>query len=157
MNYDLRHRIFLAALLHDIGKFYQRADQSFSEKYNDLSSYSKRIAEDICPVNEHGRFGYQHVVWTNEFIERYGSAVMNIHGIRTADEDTDDSMPTFACNHHKPKTELQALVTLADWWSAGIDRTQPSSMERERRDNERSIQWGGIGTSAFLSFLFSIQ
>lgn len=143
MNYDLRHRIFLAALLHDIGKFYQRADQSFSEKYNDLSSYSKRIAEDICPVNEHGRFGYQHVVWTNEFIERYGSAVMNIHGIRTADEDTDDSMPTFACNHHKPKTELQALVTLADWWSAGIDRTQPSSMERERRDNERSIQWGG--------------
>ncbi len=143
MNENLRHRIFLAALLHDIGKFYQRADRSFSDKYNELSSYSKRIAEDICPVNEHGRFGYQHVVWTNEFIERYGSAVMKIQGIRTAAEDSDDSMPTFACSHHKPKTELQALVTLADWWSAGIDRTAPSSMERERVDGEQSIQWGG--------------
>ena len=47
MNEFLRHKVFLGALLHDIGKFYQRSDKSFSDKYNSLSSYSKRLAEDI--------------------------------------------------------------------------------------------------------------
>ena len=143
MEENLRRRIFLSSLLHDIGKFYQRADNSFSDKYNSLSQYSKRIADDICPINEHGRFGYQHVVWTNEFFENYGGIMAKVPGVGTTNEDFDDSMASFACNHHKPKTELQALVTLADWWSAGIDRTAPSSMERERVDGEQSIQWGG--------------
>ena len=71
MDEFLRHKVFLGALLHDIGKFYQRADKSLLDEYNSLSSYSKRIAEDICPINEYGRFGYQHVIWTNEFFEKF--------------------------------------------------------------------------------------
>ena len=69
-NNSIRQQIYLAALLHDIGKFYQRADKSFADKQNELSKYSKKIANDICPVNENGKFGYQHVVWTNEFFEK---------------------------------------------------------------------------------------
>lgn len=49
MNEELRCRIFLAALLHDVGKFYQRADKSFSDKYNELSSYSRKIAGGYLP------------------------------------------------------------------------------------------------------------
>lgn len=142
MNEELRCRIFLAALLHDVGKFYQRADESFSDRYNELSPYSKKIAEDICPVNEHGRFGYQHVVWTNEFFEKYGRILLDVPGVKTNNIDSDDSLASFACNHHKPKTELQALVTLADWWSAGIDRTEPSTLECEQADGNLSVRWG---------------
>ena len=47
-----RKQIFIGALLHDIGKFYQRSDASFSDKYNNLSDYSKRMAEDLCPIND---------------------------------------------------------------------------------------------------------
>ncbi len=67
---DKRNLIYLAGLLHDIGKFYQRADQPFSDAYAELSDYSKKLANDICPINDQGRFGYQHVVWTNEFFEK---------------------------------------------------------------------------------------
>lgn len=145
MSVDLRHQIFLAALLHDIGKFYQRADKPFSDKYNELSQYSKSIAEDICPITADGRFGYQHVVWTNEFLEKEHNVIENVPGIKSnlqSNENGDDSMASFACNHHKPKTELQALVTLADWWSAGIDRTNPATLEKDSENNAAAINWG---------------
>jgi len=139
----IREHIYLAALLHDIGKFYQRADNSFTDKYNDLSSYSKRIAEDICPVNDFGRFGYQHVVWTNEFLEKkFKTKLEGLPGIRQNPyNSSEDSLASLACNHHKPMTELQALISMADWWSAGIDRNQPSTFEKDE-DDSGDIQWG---------------
>ncbi len=145
MNTTLKKRIFLGALLHDIGKFYQRADKSLSDKTNDLSDYSKRIAEDICPINENGRLGYQHVVWTNEFIESYSRIFDKIPEIKSNVRENDpiDSMASLACNHHKPHSLIQALVTLADWWSAGIDRSQSPMLEKEHSDKELSIKWGG--------------
>ena len=76
-----RKQIFIGALLHDIGKFYQRSDASFSDKYNNLSDYSKRMAEDLCPINDNGRFGYQHVIWTNEFIETFGKTFELVPGL----------------------------------------------------------------------------
>jgi CRISPR-associated protein Csm1 len=57
-----RDLVYLAALLHDIGKFYQRADSGFSDKQVQLTDYSKKLANDICPLNDKGKFGYQHVV-----------------------------------------------------------------------------------------------
>lgn len=139
---NTRERIYLAALLHDIGKFYQRADLAFSDKFNALSDSSKKMAELICPVNEHGRFGYQHVVWTNEMLERFGRKLAEIPGMKQNlfyDVDVDDSLANLACNHHLPRTELQALISLADWWSAGIDRREPE--EKENGDYVEPIKW----------------
>ena len=139
---DNRERIYLAALLHDIGKFYQRADRSFSDRYNTLSDSSKRMAELICPVNEHGRFSYQHVIWTNELFERLGRKLAKVPGMKQNlfYDEVDDSLANLACNHHLPRTEHQALISLADWWSAGIDRREPE--EKEDGDNSEPIQWG---------------
>lgn len=141
---NIREHIYLAALLHDIGKFYQRADKSFSDHFNDLSEYSKRMANDLCPINDAGRFGYQHVIWTNEFLEKVAEKLQCVPGIRQdlyGNTHSEDSLASFACNHHKPKTELQAIITLADWWSAGIDRTQPDTLEKEEETTSQ-IQWG---------------
>jgi CRISPR-associated protein Csm1 len=71
----IRERIYLAALLHDIGKFYQRADENLflNEKKNsqaEIGDVSFALAQSICPAKENGRFGYHHVVWTSEFFER---------------------------------------------------------------------------------------
>ncbi len=146
MDNQLRNRVILASLLHDIGKFYQRADKSFSDKFNELSEYSRRIAEDICPINEHGRFGYLHVVWTNEFIESRKTVFDKIPGMKSdiyMNDKLMDSMASLACNHHKPHSLIQALVTMADWWSAGIDRSQSSTLEMESLDKETLIKWGG--------------
>lgn len=60
---NIREHLFLSALLHDIGKFYQRADFSLSEKMKekDFQRYAN-IIEYLCPLTEKGNFGYQHSI-----------------------------------------------------------------------------------------------
>lgn len=122
MNDELRNQVFVAALLHDIGKFYQRASDSLSNRYNSLSPYSPKIAEGVCPIDKEDKFGYQHIVWTNAFLEMANTVIGKVPGLNSID-DSDDSLPSLACNHHTPKTELQALISLADCWSACSDRS----------------------------------
>ncbi|OJV38785.1 MAG: type III-A CRISPR-associated protein Cas10/Csm1 [Bacteroidales bacterium 36-12] len=140
---DKRNLIYLAGLLHDIGKFYQRADQPFSDAYAELSDYSKKLANDICPINDQGRFGYQHVVWTNEFFEKNRSKFESIPGIKANLYNTtnEDCLENLACNHHKPQSVMQAIITMADWWSAGIDRRNASE-QAEAKDEDTKINWG---------------
>ncbi|MCF6357973.1 MAG: type III-A CRISPR-associated protein Cas10/Csm1, partial [Draconibacterium sp.] len=139
---NIRQQIYLGALLHDIGKFYQRADKKFSDKKNELSEYSKNIPEDICPINEHGRFGYQHVIWTNEFFEKFNDKLQQIPGVQENryDKSDTDNIVTFACNHHKPQTLLQSFITIGDWWSAGIDRRNANKVN-EKDYAGKSINW----------------
>ncbi len=139
----IRQKIYLGALLHDIGKFYQRADKGFSDKYNELSAFSKNIAEGICPINEQGRFGYQHVVWTNEFFEKFNSKIEQIPGVKENryTSYSVDNIVTFACNHHKPQSLLQSFVTIGDWWSAGIDRRDVEKIKGETYV-QKSVNWG---------------
>ena len=140
---SIREHIYLAALLHDIGKFYQRADKPFSEKENDLSTHVKKIADYICPSNKEGRFGYQHTVWTLQFLAEIESKLKQIPAfIKNPFNGNNNCESIFqlASYHHKPSTELQALISLADWWSAGIDRRE--KLEEEEVANEKNIQWG---------------
>jgi CRISPR-associated protein Csm1 len=139
---NVRGHIYLAAVLHDIGKFYQRADKRFSDTHSELSEYSRKLAEDICPLNEQGRFGYQHVVWTNEFLVKMQNKLEKVPGIKQNlyQENHEDSIANFACNHHKPQTELQAIITMADWWSAGMDRRAAKEVEDGTKND--SINWG---------------
>jgi len=140
---ERRELIYLAALLHDIGKFYQRADKSFTDLQSELSDYSKNLANDICPINDKGRFGYQHVVWTNEFFEKVQRKLDNIPRIKgnLYENNNNDCIANLACNHHKPQTILQSIITMADWWSAGIDRRNPIEQE-EADDKILNINWG---------------
>lgn len=141
MKDRIREHIYLAALLHDIGKFYQRADKPFSDKANELSDSVKKMANHICPLNDNGRFGYQHTVWTLQFLSEIEAELKKIPDFykNPFDEDNQDTIFQLASFHHKPSTELQALVSLADWWSAGIDRRE--KLEEENDDSE-AIKWG---------------
>lgn len=144
-----KEHVYLAALLHDIGKFYQRADKKLADKGNELSEYSKRLADDICPINDKGRFGYQHVIWTNEFFEKFKNVLYSVPGIKQNIWENEgsqfDSIANLACRHHKPQSLLQSMISLADWWSAGIDRQNPQTLERESGEDgktDSTINWG---------------
>jgi CRISPR-associated protein Csm1 len=118
----------VAGLLHDIGKFGQRADIGFYSS-DDLSQQSKEIAESLCNKSQSGYYTHQHVIWTNNFLERfknifqqadmYGSGVNNLFNL--------------ASYHHRPSTKEQAIITLADHWSSGIDRNTPMAVEKVER------------------------
>lgn len=142
MKDRVREHIYLAALLHDIGKFYQRADKGFSDKTNELSDSVKKIAGLICPLNNEGRFGYQHTVWTLQFLTEIEANLKKIPDFSQNlfdGENNQDTIFQLASFHHKPSTELQALISLADWWSAGVDRRE--KLEEESSGNEE-IKWG---------------
>ena len=139
---SIREHIYLAALLHDIGKFYQRADKSYADKKNELSAHVRNIADYLCPLNKEGRFGYQHTVWTLQFLHEIESKLKEIPNFinpSVEGENVGDSIYQLASYHHKPCTELQALISLADWWSAGIDRREKLEEEESK---EETIKWG---------------
>ena len=138
---NIREHIYLAALLHDIGKFYQRADKSLAQKENELSESVVKIADYICPLKD-GRFGYQHTLWTLQFLAEIEPCLKKIPEFMPNAFETDkthNSIFQLASFHHKPATELQALISLADWWSAGIDRRE--KLEAEEGENA-GISWG---------------
>lgn len=61
-----KEAIVLGALFHDIGKFYERANE------NDMSSQTKGMIGHICPFDKiKNCFTHQHVLWTNEFFEKF--------------------------------------------------------------------------------------
>ncbi len=104
--------IALAGLLHDVGKFMQRAEVP-------LSAASKQMENTICPVYE-GRYSHKHVLWTSEFFDKFDG-----HPVLAA-KAGDDSLSSLACYHHNPSSQLQKLLQLADCLSSANDRMHDS-------------------------------
>ena len=119
MNSLERQRIVLAALLHDIGKFWQRADEKWDSSDN-LSKYYKNKNEsyDITvPLYENRNPKYVHALWTNAFLEQTQTGEkFNL------DKEKDNTLANLSANHHKPNNHNEALISIADRWSSGIDR-----------------------------------
>ncbi|MBI5830156.1 MAG: hypothetical protein HZB20_11610, partial [Chloroflexi bacterium] len=86
----------LAGLLHDVGKFSQRAEISSSRVWDDEAEKE---------------YKYQHAVFSGDFAEKY---------LPTKFKPL--SPPAY---HHAPKSDFDRLIQLADWLSAyerNVDR-----------------------------------
>lgn len=139
-----REKIYLSALVHDIGKFYQRADKRLLKDYTEV--HLERMKSLICPENEFGGFGYQHAWWTYKFLEDNKGVFDNIkeNGERVfkvaVNEETDqDNLVNLAIYHHKPHgdSDLQKIIQLADWWSSGMERTSKNN----EGENDEKYGW----------------
>lgn len=151
MNQE-RHKIYLAALLHDIGKFYQRADEGF--KNSELKDEVRELMQVVCPQNQQGRFGYLHVLWSLQFfnnqknvfenVKEKGEEVFKDNIFYPKPENVTDNLVNLSIYHHKPNSELQALIQLADCWSSGIDRRKEETFEvaDDKELKAAPIKWG---------------
>ncbi|MCR4318155.1 MAG: type III-A CRISPR-associated protein Cas10/Csm1 [Planctomycetes bacterium] len=102
------HEVVLAGLLHDIGKFYQRAAGG---KYSELES--KDQIENLCP--NRGYFSHLHAIFTYQFCDK----VLRKNcpdGLRI------DSVTELAAHHHLPMVDGHKLITRADCLSSGAER-----------------------------------
>jgi len=115
-------KVVLAALLHDVGKFAQRAEVP-------LSRTTRQMENLICKSYQ-GRYTHKHVLWTSEFFELFGE-----HSILGMAPEK-DSIANLAMYHHNPETKLQELIRLADWLSSGTDRHE-SEDEEAGKDREQ--------------------
>jgi len=109
---SLQDKLYLAGLLHDVGKFWQRADESFDSRKSQLSETVRNNVGMICKLTQKGYYSHQHVLWTQEFIDRKEKGFPFLKDITS-----------LSAYHHNPSNKEQAIVQIADWWASGIDRT----------------------------------
>jgi len=121
--------IVLGSLFHDIGKFYQRADEKIAYKDSVFLSHETRSNIDaICPNASKG-YSHKHALWTFEFFLK--NCVQFRSVFKNELDLGEDSLINLASYHHNPSTPLQYLVQFADWLSSGMDRS---------KSDEESIQ-----------------
>lgn len=147
MNTTEREKVYLAALLHDIGKFYQRADKNTARKSEWLQGKNKKPSS-YCPLNprkcrKKTWYTHKHVLWTAQFIddfqELFNEMLEAPDTNHSADKTTDnkqlsvgqstpqlnDSLKDLAAGHHLGKGQITALgnyIKEADCLSSGMDR-----------------------------------
>lgn len=147
-----REKVYLAALLHDIGKFYQRADSGSTQTSNFLKDYCKDETS-FCPVYK-GVHSHKHVLWTAQFIDDYSSVFKQL-----ADSDIDnvtnkDSLINLAAGHHLSKDQLSVLGNLikeADSLSSGMDR------DNAFQDAQDEMVWDSFKKKRMTSILQTIK
>lgn len=118
-------RIALAGLIHDIGKFAERAglDPGSELLESNLHQYARRQQAG-------GRrwFTHRHSAYTAVAIDLLERHFPRLKGVDVApfaawgSPDVDDSLINAAARHHKPETALQWIIATADRVASGFER-----------------------------------
>ena len=115
-------QIIIGALLHDIGKFNQRAGIN----HRLLKDESEKIR--LCKKNSTGDYyNYIHSLYTSAFFEDYKNFLPQAKEKFPLDQ---DNIPNFASCHHNPSTAIGWIINEADRLSNGMDRS-PEGLEEE--------------------------
>ena len=151
---NIRNHIYLAAMLHDIGKFYQRADSGSVANSEFLSIYGKNES-DFCPLYK-GQYTHKHVLWTAQFIEDFKAVFNNLLGCDNEDLSNRDSLLNLAAGHHLSKdqlTDLGIIIKEADCLSSGMDRESESAF----LDDQDESSWDSFKHKRMTSILQTIN
>lgn len=122
-------RIALAAFLHDLGKFAERARISVD---TDTLDGNKHL---YCPhhknfTDDKGWFSHVHAAYTGLAMDLLEPYLPEIKGVDLAPfgswktKDVDDSFINAAAKHHKPDSFLQWIIATADRVASGFDREE---------------------------------
>jgi len=133
-----RNEIYLAALLHDIGKFYQRADDFGVQKSQLLSPEIKKLESIYCPVYK-GQYSRQHVLWTAQFFQDFQTHFQNL--LAKQGNSKVDALMRLAAMHHNPEKEDigSLIVQKSDHYASGIDRvSSKESIDDMLDESEKS-------------------
>lgn len=142
-NYNMkfvREHIYLAALLHDIGKFYQRADTGSVRNSTFLNEHCKDEST-FCPVDANGKYSHKHVLWTAQFIEDFAPVFKILVNDEISYLTNPNNLLNLACGHHLKNEQLSdwgKLIKEADCLSSGMDRSSLEALKDEQDEVETS-------------------
>lgn len=122
-------RMALAALLHDLGKFAERAGLEVSNAVLDgnLQLYCKHHK---TRVDDPGWFSHRHAAYTGIAIDLLERGFPELVGEDMTpfapwrDKNADDSLINAAAKHHRPETFLQWVIATADRVASGFEREE---------------------------------
>jgi CRISPR-associated protein Csm1 len=118
-------RVALAAFLHDIGKFAERAKLPIKQEEIDINQ------QLYCPQREDkGRkfYTHKHAAYTGMAVDILEKHAPNLVGKNVypfgswKTTNVDDSLINAAAAHHKPDTFLQWIIATADRVASGFER-----------------------------------
>jgi len=123
---DASCRVAFAALLHDLGKFAERAalpDIDRARLDAHLTQY--------CPFREGRYHSHRHAAWTALLLDTIEQNAPDLirgdvspFARRHGDADITDSLVNAAAMHHKPDTFLQWIIATADRVASGFERDE---------------------------------
>lgn len=125
---DAGSRVALAGLLHDLGKFAERARLDFPQDKVDAH------VTLYCPFRQEGGYhSHKHAAYTGlafDLVEQNApdliagdmSPFVNREALQSMPET--DSLVNAAAAHHKPETFLQWIVATADRMASGFERDE---------------------------------
>ncbi|PWQ97651.1 type III-A CRISPR-associated protein Cas10/Csm1 [Leucothrix pacifica] len=146
---DASSRVALAAFLHDLGKFAERARieeaDSMDLEGNRRSDLNKQL---YCPkFKDH--YTHVHAAYTAigfDVIEKHLPEIIgsDMYPFKPwKDRDADDSLINAAAMHHKPETFLQWVIATADRVASGFERQEfaeyNESEEKRNHYNTRQL------------------
>lgn len=122
------YKIAIAGLLHDIGKFAERAHDKTVKSGEKLTAGfypdEKFLNDNMDLYQPHfkGRYTHRHAVYTAAFIDHIEKLLpeqfyKNKWGLG-------DSFANLAAGHHNPKTATQWIIAMADRVGSGFDRQE---------------------------------
>jgi CRISPR-associated protein Csm1 len=146
----LRHKVYLAGLLHDIGKFYQRADiynRDRESYFEMLENEYRNLEPEFCPSYK-GRYSHKHVLWTAQFIGK----VLGLNEKKYSQNNPQDteSLLRLASKHHNPSSLSEWIITLADHLSSSMDRNKVTE------DVKIETDWGKYKDTPLLSIFETV-
>ncbi|WP_141738318.1 type III-A CRISPR-associated protein Cas10/Csm1 [Acidithiobacillus caldus] len=127
---DASCRVALAAFLHDLGKFAERARIAEAFTKDADGNTRKALNEALyCPQFQ-GRVTHVHAAFTAIAMDLLEPHLPELVGMDMDPfaawkrADTDDSLINAAAKHHRPETFLQWVVAMADRLASGFEREE---------------------------------
>ena len=110
-------KIALAGLLHDIGKFAERADYPVSQDFLNRNDQLYRPY-----IQSQNRFTHKHAVYTAAFLHDFEKWFQK--EFSAAEWGLGDTFANLAAGHHKPETPMQWIIAKADRIASGFERKE---------------------------------
>ena len=137
-------RVALAAYLHDLGKFAERARIEEAEQKDAEGNSRAEIGKQLyCPQFD-GRYTHVHAAYTAIAFDLLERHLPELVGADMApfrpwsDRDADDSLINAAARHHKPDTFLQWIIATADRVASGFEREEFEAYNRAPDTNSNT-------------------
>ncbi len=121
-------RMALAAYLHDMGKFAERARIPAAQEKDADGNTRKALNEALYCPDYQGRRTHIHAAYTAmamDIIEQHLPQLIgaDMHPFAAwKQQNTDDSLINAAAKHHRPETFLQWIIATADRLASGFER-----------------------------------
>jgi CRISPR-associated protein Csm1 len=138
-------RVALAALLHDLGKFAERARIPQAREKDADGNSGQSINELLACPEWNGRRTHIHAAYTAIGMDLLETQLPELVGDDMApfapwrDKDADDSIINAAARHHRPETFLQWIIASADRLASGFEREEFAAYNQAPDEEEKKL------------------